>query len=87
MACIFSMVQVALLFLKVNYTVPFINMILIDKLYSMGYARIAVGNVIFGYALFMRQCLRLLHRFESVLFWLNKQNRLCISQRFCFLHH
>jgi hypothetical protein len=75
MACIFSMVQVALLFLKVNYTVPFINMILIDKLYSMGYARIAVGNVIFGYA-FYAAVFAIVASFLIGSVLVNKQNRL-----------
>ena len=47
-ASMLAFVQTALLVLKVDFTWPYSNLIILDQLYSLGYQRSAEGNVIFA---------------------------------------
>ncbi len=52
LAAIFSLFQAGLLILKIDIHLTFINLVLIEKLFSMGYNRFAQGNIVFGIAFY-----------------------------------
>ncbi len=49
---LFALVQAALLISKVNFSIVPINLIILDKLYSMGYNVSLTGNIIFTICLY-----------------------------------
>lgn len=48
----FALFQSVLLIFKVNFTFVYTNMIILDKLFSLGYSQYAVGNVVFSAAFY-----------------------------------
>ena len=53
LASIFILFQGGLLVFKINIHLSFINLVLIEKLFSMGYSRFSQGNVVFGSAFYV----------------------------------
>ena len=49
---LFSLIQTALLVLKININFVYINMIILDKLYSLGYSQYIEGNSVFSFAFY-----------------------------------
>ena len=52
LASIFILFQGGLLVFKIDIHLSFINLVLIEKLFSMGYNRFSQGNVVFGIAFY-----------------------------------
>ena len=52
LASIFILFQGGLLVFKIDIHLSFINLVLIEKLFSMGYNRFVQGNVVFGIAFY-----------------------------------
>ena len=53
LASIFILFQSGLLVFKIDIHLSFINLVLIEKLFSMGYSRFEQGNVVFGTAFYV----------------------------------
>lgn len=53
LASIFILFQAGLLIFKIDIHLSFINLVLVEKLFSMGYSRFSQGNVVFGLAFYL----------------------------------
>ncbi len=71
---LFSLFQTALLVFKININFIYVNMIILDKLFSLGYNRYTQGNIVFSVAFYAAYaCIILLFLYSC--YYSRKQRR------------
>ena len=80
-----SVMQTALLVMKIDKTYRYINILLIEQLYSMGYVRYTSGNIVFGMCFYGAFALVVLSFIVSAFFCLGNKKWPYVLTLFLYL--